>query len=78
MTLYVGENLSYDQEKIFHDKAENLTEYHGDALSVVTAYNENARPLPAVHGIEMKNFKGKGADDKGRGTDRVSFQTSSV
>ena len=51
VTLYVGENLSYDQEKIFHDKAENLTEYHGDALSVVTAYNENARSLPAVHGI---------------------------
>lgn len=57
VTLYVGENLSYDQEKIFHDKAENLTEYHGDALSVVTAYNENARPLPAVHGIRDEEFQ---------------------
>ena len=57
VTLYVGENLSYDQEKIFHDKAENLTEYHGDALSVVTAYNENARSLPAVHGIRDEEFQ---------------------
>ena len=57
VTLYVGENLSYDQEKIFHDKAKNLTEYHGDALSVVTAYNENARPLPAVHGIRDEEFQ---------------------
>ena len=54
--LYVGENLSYENEKIFHDKAENLTEYRGDALSVVTAYNENATPLSAVHGIRDEEF----------------------
>ena len=54
--LYVGENLSYENEKIFHDKAENLTEYRGDALSVVTAYNEEATPLSAVHGIRDEEF----------------------
>ena len=54
--LYVGENLSYENEKIFHDKAENLTEYRGDALSVVTAYNEEATPLNAVHGIRDEEF----------------------
>lgn len=54
--LYVGENLSYENEKIFHDKAENLTEYSGDALSVVTAYNEEATPLSAVHGIRDEEF----------------------
>lgn len=51
VTLYVGENLSYENEKIFHDKAANLTEYRGDALSVVTACNEKATPMSAVHGI---------------------------
>ncbi len=54
--LYVGENLSYDNEKIFHDKAENLTRYRGDALSVVTAYNEKAAALSAVHGIRDEEF----------------------
>ncbi len=56
VTLYVGENLSYENEKIFHDKAKNLTEYRGDALSVVTAYNEDAAPLNAVHGIRDEEF----------------------
>lgn len=56
VTLYVGENLSYENEKIFHDKAENLTEYRGDALSVVTAYNKAAVPLSAVHGIRDEEF----------------------
>ncbi len=36
VTLYVGENLSYENEKIFHASAAELTEYRGDALSVVT------------------------------------------
>lgn len=56
VTLYVGENLSYENEKIFHDKATNLTEYRGDALSVVTACNEKATPLSAVHGISDGEF----------------------
>ena len=56
VTLYVGENLSYENEKIFHDKAANRTEYRGDALSVVTACNEKATPLSAVHGISDGEF----------------------
>lgn len=56
VTLYVGENLSYENEKIFHDRAANLTEYRGDALSVVTACNEKATPLSAVHGISDGEF----------------------
>ena len=56
VTLYVGENLSYENEKIFHDKVANLTEYRGDALSVVTACNEKATPLSAVHGISDGEF----------------------
>lgn len=56
VTLYVGENLSYENEKIFHDKAANLTEYRGDALGVVTACNEKATPLSAVHGISDGEF----------------------
>lgn len=56
VTLYVGENLSYENEKIFHDKPANLTEYRGDALSVVTACNEKATPMSAVHGISDGEF----------------------
>lgn len=56
VTLYVGENLSYENEKIFHDKAANLTEYRGEALSVVTACNEKATPMSAVHGISDGEF----------------------
>lgn len=56
VTLYVGENLSYENEKIFHDKAANLTEYRGDALRVVTACNEKATPMSAVHGISDGEF----------------------
>lgn len=56
VTLYVGENLSYENEKIFHDKAANLTEYRGDALSVVTACNEKATLMSAVHGISDGEF----------------------
>ena len=58
--LSVGENLSYENEKIFHDKAANLTEYRGDALSVVTACNEKATPMSAVHGIsDGESLRGK-------------------
>ena len=56
VTLYVGANLSYENEKIFHDKAANLTEYRGDALGVVTACNEKATPMSAVHGISDGEF----------------------
>ena len=40
--LYVGENLSYENEKIFAKPASELTEYKGDPLSVICAVNENA------------------------------------
>ena len=33
--LYVGENLSYENEKIFVKPASELTEYKGDPLSVI-------------------------------------------
>ena len=54
--LHVGENLSYETEKVFAKKAEALTGYQGDALSVVCAVNEKAAPLPAVHGIRDECF----------------------
>lgn len=54
--LYVGENLSYENETIFVKKAEELTEYEGDALSVVCAYNEKAVPCNATHGIPDNAF----------------------
>ena len=54
--LYVGENLSYDNEKIFVKPASELTEYVGDPLSVVCAVNENAITRPETHGIKDEEF----------------------
>ena len=54
--LYVGENLSYDNEKIFVKKASELTEYQGDALSVICAYNETAVEEAATHGLPDEEF----------------------
>lgn len=49
--LYVGERLSYPDEKIFSARAFELTGYQGDPLSVVAAVNENAAALPCTPGI---------------------------
>ncbi len=49
--LYVGERLSYPEEHIFAKQACELTEYGGDALSVVCAFNEKAQRPAATHGI---------------------------
>lgn len=54
--LYVGENLSYENEHIFVKKASELTDYEGDALSVVCAYHEDARPMITTHGIPDEAF----------------------
>ena len=54
--LYVGENLSYNNEKIFVKPASELTEYVGDPLSVVCAVNENAITRLETHGIKDEEF----------------------
>lgn len=54
--LYVGENLSYENEKVFAAPARELTEYEGDALSVVCAYHEKAVPMFMTHGIADSAF----------------------
>jgi precorrin-6Y C5,15-methyltransferase (decarboxylating) len=54
--LYVGENLSYENENIFVKKAEELVNYEGDALCVVCAYHEDALSYPATHGIRDEEF----------------------
>ena len=54
--LHVGENLSYENEKIFREKASRLCEYEGQPLSVVCACNENAIPALSTHGIADEAF----------------------
>lgn len=49
--LYVGEDLSYPDEKIFAKPARELADYEGSSLSVVCAYHENAVPAASTHGI---------------------------
>ena len=54
--LYVGENLSYDDEKVFCQKASALTEYEGDALSVILALNEDPQLYNTTHGLPDDMF----------------------
>ena len=54
--LYVGENLSYPDEKIFVKKAKELTNYEGQPLSVVCAFHENPEPALSTHGIPDEEF----------------------
>lgn len=54
--LYVGENLSYENETIFVKRAADLVDYVGDALCVVCAYNEQAVPALATHGMKDEEF----------------------
>ena len=80
VVLYVGENLSYPDEKIFQANASELTSYEGQALSVVCAYNEKARPAFSTHGIPDEKFiRGKAPMTKevydiGAGTGSVSVE----
>ena len=54
--LHVGENLSYDNEKILTKSARELVSYEGDPLSVVCAYNPQAEPELATHGLPDEEF----------------------
>ncbi|MDO5335920.1 MAG: precorrin-6A reductase [Eubacteriales bacterium] len=54
--LYVGECLSYPEEKIFCARAAELTEYEGNPLSVICAVNEAARPLPGAFALPDEAF----------------------
>lgn len=54
--LHVGERLSYKDEAIFSKKARELTNYQGDTLSVICAYNVEAVPQNTVHGISDEEF----------------------
>lgn len=54
--LYVGENLSYNNEKVFVKTAGELTEYTGDPLSVICAVNESAGKRLETHGIRDEKF----------------------
>lgn len=54
--LHVGENLSYDNEKILSKQAKELVSYEGDPLSVICVYNLKAEPEPATHGLSDEEF----------------------
>ncbi|MBU5481430.1 precorrin-6A reductase [Blautia sp. MSJ-19] len=54
--LYVGENLSYDDEKIFMKPAKELVGYVGNPLSVICAWNPEAAAVPTTHGLPDTAF----------------------
>ncbi|MDO5135431.1 MAG: precorrin-6A reductase [Eubacteriales bacterium] len=58
--LYVGEDLSYETERIFCKKARELTDYEGNPLSVVCAVNPACRKRRSTHGLlDQDFFRGK-------------------
>ena len=56
VSLYVGENLSYEEERIFVKNAWELTDYDGRALSVVCAVNKQAKQAFTTHGLPDESF----------------------
>lgn len=62
VTLFVGERLSYPQEKIFSGKASELTGYEGDPLSVF--YAENPHPAVYTGRVRDEAFIRNNADEK--------------
>ena len=54
--LYIGENLSYNTEKIFMRTAKELTDYIGDSLSVICAVNPGAKEALTTHGLPDDMF----------------------
>lgn len=56
VTLYTGERLSYEDEKICTGKPADFIGYEADALSVVYVENENYLEQPATHGIRDTEF----------------------
>ena len=48
--------MSYPNEKIFEKPAHELVNYKADPLSVICAYNPQAEPLPATHGMPDEVF----------------------
>ncbi|MEG0919025.1 MAG: precorrin-6y C5,15-methyltransferase (decarboxylating) subunit CbiE [Anaerovoracaceae bacterium] len=57
LEVFVGTNLSYDEEFIFHSNAEQIVNTDFDPLSVMLIINPNGREnKPAVHGILDEEF----------------------
>ncbi len=55
--VYVGENLSYPEEKITSGTAEQISALQFPSLSVMIVLNENAAPFkPKVHGLADELF----------------------
>lgn len=54
--VYIGENLSYADEKIASGTAEELSGYIGHALSVIYIENPDYERTPATHGVKDEEF----------------------
>ena len=75
VVLYVGERLSYADEKIQKGTPETFADAEGDSKSVLYVENENYRQQSATHGIRDEEFlRDKVPMTKGRGSNGVSFQ----
>ncbi len=54
--VYIGEQLSYDDEKITHGQPKDFLSYQGKPLSVIWIENSNATKCVVTHGIGDDHF----------------------
>ena len=54
--LYVGEQLSYEKEKILSGYPKDFISYEGDPLCVIFAENPDCKPQRSTHGIKDEAF----------------------
>lgn len=74
--LFVGEHLSYPQEKIFSAPAKDLTDYKGDPLSVF--YAEDPSPVFYPGRIRDKDLLRNAADEKNVPMTKEEVRTLSI
>lgn len=56
VVLYVGERLSYEDERIRKGTPEDFVDYKGDSLSVIYIENKNYKDQLVTHGIQDEEF----------------------
>lgn len=54
--MYIGENLSYENEVITMKSAKELTDYICSPLSVLCVYHQDVSPMLTTHGLKDEEF----------------------
>lgn len=81
LTVYVGEDLSYDTEKIFSARPAELIDYEGSSLAVVCVCNAHPAPL-SFHLKDEELIRGKAPmtkeDVRNLSTDKLQLTPDAI